>query len=72
MAWIPLSSIEMEQLRQLSRYSDGIRAGRHGFSSRQGQDFSLLHTVQTGSGALPASSIMGIGISFPGGKAGLA
>jgi hypothetical protein len=28
---------------QLSRYRDGLRVGRAGFGSRQGQDFSLLH-----------------------------
>jgi hypothetical protein len=33
------------------------------------QDFSLLHSVQTGSGAHPASYQMGTGGSFPGGKA---
>jgi hypothetical protein len=33
------------------------------------QDFSLLHSVQTGSGAHPASYPMGTGGSFPGGKA---
>jgi hypothetical protein len=32
-------------------------------------DFSLLHRVQTGSGAQPASSLMGTGVSLPGGKA---
>jgi hypothetical protein len=34
------------------------------------QDFSLLPSVQTGSGAHPASYPMGTGGSFPGGKAG--
>jgi hypothetical protein len=33
------------------------------------QDFSLLHVIQTGSGAHPASYPMGTGTSFPGGKA---
>jgi hypothetical protein len=31
-----------------SRYTDGLRAGRWGFDSRQGQDLSILHRVQTG------------------------
>jgi hypothetical protein len=31
------------------------------FESRQGQEFSLLHVVQTGSGARPASYLMGAG-----------
>jgi hypothetical protein len=43
----------------LSRYSYGLRAGRPGFDSRQEIDFSLLHSVQTGSGAQPASHPMG-------------
>jgi hypothetical protein len=33
------------------------------------QDLSLLHNVQTGSGAHPASYSIGIGASCPGGKA---
>jgi hypothetical protein len=53
----------------LSRYSDRIPAGRPGFDSRQEQDFSMLHRVQTGSGAHPASCTVGTGGSFPRGKA---
>jgi hypothetical protein len=34
---------------------DGLRAGQPGLDSRQGQDVSLLHNVQTGFGARPAS-----------------
>jgi hypothetical protein len=34
-----------------------------------GRDVSLLHSVQTGSGAHPASYPMGTGGSFPGDKA---
>jgi hypothetical protein len=30
--------------------------------------FSLLHIIQTGSGAHPASYSVGTGVSFPGGK----
>jgi hypothetical protein len=33
------------------------------------KDFSLLRSVQTGSGAHPVSYTMGSGGSFPGGKA---
>jgi hypothetical protein len=40
--------------------------------SRYGHEFSLLHVVLTGSGALPASYPMGIGGSFPRGKAAVA
>jgi hypothetical protein len=39
------------------------------FESRQSQELSLLHVVQTGSGAHPASYPMGTGGSFSGGKA---
>jgi hypothetical protein len=42
---------------------------RSKFESPEGQDFSFLHDVQTGSGAHPASYPMGTGCSFPGGKA---
>jgi hypothetical protein len=38
------------------------------FESRQGQEFSPLHVVQTGSGAHQASYPMGTGGYFPGGK----
>jgi hypothetical protein len=37
--------------------------------SRQGQDFSLLHSVQTGSGAHTPFYPVGIGVSYPGCKA---
>jgi hypothetical protein len=33
-----------------------------------GQDSSLFHSVQTGSGVNPASYLMGTGGAFPGGK----
>jgi hypothetical protein len=39
------------------------------FESRYGQEFALLHVVQTGSEAHPASYPMGTGDSLPGGKA---
>jgi hypothetical protein len=35
------------------------------FESREGQEFSLLHVVQTGSRTHPASYPMGTGDSFP-------
>jgi hypothetical protein len=56
-------------MRYLSRYSDGLLAGRPGFDSRQGQDISLLYSVQTGSGAHPASYTMDTGGFFHWGKA---
>jgi hypothetical protein len=39
------------------------------FESRYGQEFSLFHVVQTGSGADAASYPIGTGGSFPEGKA---
>jgi hypothetical protein len=47
-----------------SRYSNRLLAGR-----RKGQQFSLLHVVQTGSEAHPASYPTGTGGSFPASKA---
>jgi hypothetical protein len=38
------------------------------FESREGQEFSLLHIVQTGSGVNPTSYTMGTVGSFPGVK----
>jgi hypothetical protein len=40
-----------------------------GFESREGQEFSLLHVVHTGSGVHPASYPLDTGGPFPGGKA---
>jgi hypothetical protein len=48
------------------QYSHGLQAGRPGFDSRKGQEI-LLHSVQTDSGAHPASYSMGTEGSFPGG-----
>jgi hypothetical protein len=52
-----------------SRYSDGLLAGRPGFGFQQGQEFSVLHVVQTGSGAHPTSYPMGTEHDFLGGEA---
>jgi hypothetical protein len=46
-----------------------VTAGRSGFDSRQWQGFSPLHSVQTGSGAHPASSPVGTEEDFHVGKA---
>jgi hypothetical protein len=43
-------------------------AGRPGFDSWKRQDFSLLHSVQTGSGAHPAPYPMDTGGASPGVK----
>jgi hypothetical protein len=39
------------------------------FETPEGQEFSVLYVVQTGSGAHPASYTMGNGGYFSGGKA---
>jgi hypothetical protein len=44
-------------------------AGRPGLDSRQERNCSLVHNIQTGSEAHPASYPMDMGRSFPGGKA---
>jgi hypothetical protein len=41
--------------------------GRVGSIPGRARDFSLLHNIQTGSGAHPASYTIGTGGSFPGG-----
>jgi len=46
-----------------------LRAGRPGFDSQHGRDFSLLHHANTSSEVHPASYPMGIGCCFPGNKA---
>jgi hypothetical protein len=38
------------------------------FEYRQGEEFSLLHIIRTGSGVHPISNPMGTGVSFPGRK----
>jgi hypothetical protein len=53
----------------ICRYSDGLRVGRPGFDSRQGQDFSPLHNVRTGSDAHPAADSRDTRSDCPGGKA---
>jgi hypothetical protein len=51
--------------------SVGIATGKTAgvrFQARA-RDFCLLHNAQAGCGAHPASYPLGIGVSFPGGKA---
>jgi hypothetical protein len=50
----------------LSRYYDGLRSGQLEFDSGQKQDFYLLHSIQTGSGAHPAFYPMGSGVKANG------
>jgi hypothetical protein len=45
----------------------GLDGRRFGIRIPVGQHFSLLHSVQTGSGTQPAYYPMGTGGSFPGG-----
>jgi hypothetical protein len=59
-----------EVAQSVQRLAKGWTTKGSGFESRWGQEFSLLHVVQTGSGAHPASYPTGTGGSFPGSKAG--
>jgi hypothetical protein len=68
--WFQHKQIQMQiktvifTFSELCRYSDWLWGGRPELTSRQGKDFSLLHSVQPGSGAHPASYPMGTGGSF--------
>jgi hypothetical protein len=54
----------------IGTHSNGLRNGRPGFDSKQGQkDVPLLHSVQTNDRSHPASYPTGTGGSFLGGKA---
>jgi hypothetical protein len=55
--------------QSVQRMATGWMAEGSEFESRKGQEFSLFHIVQTGSGVHPTSYPMGTGGSFPGGKA---
>jgi hypothetical protein len=55
--------------QSVQRLATGWTTKGSEFESRWGQEFSLLHVVQTGSGVHPASYTMDTGGSFPGGKA---
>jgi hypothetical protein len=55
----------MRESGLLSRYNDALRAARSGSNSRRSKDFSLLHSVSTGSGTQPIFHIMDTGVSFP-------
>jgi hypothetical protein len=48
----------------------GLTAEGWEFESRYGQEFSLLHVVQTGSGVHPTSYPVRSGGSFPAGESG--
>jgi hypothetical protein len=56
----------MHSFKNSTGWTPGVR-----FPARQ-RDFSLLFSVQTGSGAHPASYSMGTGGSFPGGNVAVA
>jgi hypothetical protein len=49
---------------ELSCYSNGLWAGQLSFDSWQGQDFSLLHSIQTRSQAHPAGALF-LGLKQP-------
>jgi hypothetical protein len=72
--WISISTRPKTVLRagiaqSVQRLSTGWTNKGSQFESRWGQEFSLLHVVETGSGTHPASHPMGIGGNIPGGKA---
>jgi hypothetical protein len=52
-------------LSRNGKKKDGLRAEKQGFDSKQRQEFSILHSVQTGSGAHPASFPIGTRVLFP-------
>jgi hypothetical protein len=53
-------------LGALDKATDWTTEGSE-FEPRWGQEFSLLHVVETGTGVHPASYPVGTGNSFPGG-----
>jgi hypothetical protein len=56
----------MGQHNRCCDWAMGWMTEEFGFNSRtQGKDFSLLHNLQTGSDAHPASYTVGTGASFP-------
>jgi hypothetical protein len=57
--------VRVSKLGYRSRYSEDVRARRPGFDSWQWQDISLLHSVQTGSGAHAACYPVGTERLFP-------
>jgi hypothetical protein len=62
-----ISYFFMYEPGKFSRYSDWLHAGRPERHSPAGaRDFSLLHRIQTGSGAHPASYPVGTGDPFLG------
>jgi hypothetical protein len=65
---VPMRWIFFFNLPNSSRLATGWTTEGPEFESRKGQEFSVLHIVQTGSGVHPTYP-MGTGGSFPGGKA---
>jgi hypothetical protein len=60
--------IKIREPGELDRYCDGLRYGRPGFDSRQGQEI-LLHSTASRP-ALGGTQPVGTGVFFPAGKAG--
>jgi hypothetical protein len=54
--------------QSVQRLATGWTTEGSEFESRYGQELSLLHVVQTGSGVHPTSYPMGMGALFPGVK----
>jgi hypothetical protein len=68
--WLHCIGKEPGYLSQYSVFTTYWTTGGSRFDPRQrGKDFSSSLFVQTGSGAHPASCLMGSGGPFPGGKA---
>jgi hypothetical protein len=62
------SVVESWGYRGVTLFTNAYTTSRSWGGSVGESDFSLLHSVETGSAARPASSPMGTGSSFPGGK----
>jgi hypothetical protein len=64
-------SVAYEHLCHCCQCSDGLRAAGPGFDSRQRENFSVLHSIQTDSVSDQASYPMSTEGSFPGIKAAI-
>jgi hypothetical protein len=59
---------EINTIMLLVQTTQSVRARRAGFDPGRARDFSLLHGIQTGAGAHPASCLIGTKILSPGVK----
>jgi hypothetical protein len=53
---IHVCNVSGRGLRQLSRYSEGLKAGRTGYNFDKNNTFSLLHSVQSSFAIHPTSN----------------